>query len=486
MNPQLLSDGQPVDPSDERLVAYLDGELDIVDRDQLEQELVDDVALRTRLQELQRGWDLLDELPDATPSEKLVETTMELVISDLTKASRTNRKWWQRVPLVVPLAVVCSLSAALGYGFVELRRQAAFDRELDDLRLVENLDAYLDGSDLKLMRTLAGNADWRRVVDALKIGESNSSVVTDNPAIAKTDDQRLLHLSEMPDQELGSLAAAWASFQNFNDATRAKIRRTAETVSLQTDADELLATMKDYSLWKASLPTELIDAIEGNTSASPIEGTEPLSRDDAIEQAITLTQERTRRESSRLLSESTIKTIMSLLEHILKQRLEDPASPTSIAKARAEKWAYERYAGHVDHERIQNMLMAALTDDGRPRPTSYLKVPGMNDKELELLEIWLPSEDLRNLDILSGDVPMLRASALKTWAAAAVSRSTEHVEMSVLDSYRMLSDGERQRYDLGPPEGLQRKLTENQRDRRYSRRGGGRSSRSSTTESDHE
>ena len=64
MSTETIADERPVDPDDELLVAYLDGELDSEMRSDLEQRLMDDASLRSRLQTLQRGWDWLDELPD--------------------------------------------------------------------------------------------------------------------------------------------------------------------------------------------------------------------------------------------------------------------------------------------------------------------------------------------------------------------------------------------------------------------------------------
>ena len=62
----LLTDDDRVDPDDELLVAYLDGELSDAQRDSVEQRLVKEVGFRARLQALQSGWDWLEDLPDET------------------------------------------------------------------------------------------------------------------------------------------------------------------------------------------------------------------------------------------------------------------------------------------------------------------------------------------------------------------------------------------------------------------------------------
>ena len=77
----------PVDRDDEQLVAYLDGELSGKERAELEDRLINEESLRLRLQGLQRGWDMLDVLPAPVTDERSVQTTLEMVVRDLTRAS---------------------------------------------------------------------------------------------------------------------------------------------------------------------------------------------------------------------------------------------------------------------------------------------------------------------------------------------------------------------------------------------------------------
>src|SRR5690606_2215355 len=83
-----LSDDSPVDELDERLVAYLDGELEPEDRKALEVQLGRDADLRARLRTLQDGWELLDALPLATPSPVLLESTLRMAAIEATDQGR--------------------------------------------------------------------------------------------------------------------------------------------------------------------------------------------------------------------------------------------------------------------------------------------------------------------------------------------------------------------------------------------------------------
>ena len=51
------------DQTYEQLVAYLDGELDAESSLQVERRLAEDAEFRRELRQLQRAWDMLDELP---------------------------------------------------------------------------------------------------------------------------------------------------------------------------------------------------------------------------------------------------------------------------------------------------------------------------------------------------------------------------------------------------------------------------------------
>ena len=57
MNASTISDNAPLDPDDELLVAYLDGELQRQEQSDLENRLLTNEKLRLRLQQLQTGWD---------------------------------------------------------------------------------------------------------------------------------------------------------------------------------------------------------------------------------------------------------------------------------------------------------------------------------------------------------------------------------------------------------------------------------------------
>ena len=148
----------PLDPTiQERLVAYLDGELDAEESRRVEELLVSDPRVRSALQRLDRTWELLDELDAPAVREGLTRTTLEMVAVAAAKdaeaaraeAPRRRRRTW--------LLAAASLTAAVLAGFLAVLalRPDANRQLLRDLPLLENLDQYREIDSLEFLRLLA-------------------------------------------------------------------------------------------------------------------------------------------------------------------------------------------------------------------------------------------------------------------------------------------------------------------------------------------
>ncbi len=75
---------------EERLVAYLDGELDAEASRRVEELLAADPQVRRRLQRLDHTWQLLDELDTSQVSESFSQTTLEMVAVAAAEDARQN------------------------------------------------------------------------------------------------------------------------------------------------------------------------------------------------------------------------------------------------------------------------------------------------------------------------------------------------------------------------------------------------------------
>jgi hypothetical protein len=130
---------RPVDPVDQMLITYLDGELDEPAAAELEARLADDVNLRGRLLEFQKTWDMLDEVSRTTPQDNFVHSTIEMVVA------RSGRKKtrWHRWPIRVALMLVAiAVPAFAGFNVVRYLQMQPYRQFVANLEFWENVDMY--------------------------------------------------------------------------------------------------------------------------------------------------------------------------------------------------------------------------------------------------------------------------------------------------------------------------------------------------------
>ncbi len=466
MSAASLSDDRPVDPDDESLVAYLDGELAAEDRDALERRLLEEDALRGRLRELQHSWDLLEELPSATPNEKMVESTLEMVVSDVVRAS-PERPMWHKVrgPLVVFAALL--LPPLVAFGAVAWKRTADYRRELEMLAVAENVDAYLQADDLELMRELATNERWNRMILAARevglIPYDTSPIVASVPV-----GERESTLEALDADQRSRLATRWDRFQQLAPETRQRVEATHRQVRQQTDAASLVRTMKDYSAWKETLRPRLTDDMEGRSKEAR---TDAARRSAAIEMAITDTIRDLTERSGMALDDATAREIYHVLEEIVRMRLRSGDSATSALVDYLEERS-RNVAEMIDEDPRDIATRSAIVvilraDSGRrpfrfgpPLPDDLEPVTPLSHDELEWIRVVLPREEQRRLDLIAGD-DSGRLAYLRAWAEEAFQRTSPYQRRRDEHStrYFALPAGLRDRVDLDDPAKLARHLS---------------------------
>ena len=138
------------------LIAYLDGELDTEATHQLEERLSEDADLRRRLQQHQAAWDLLDELPNPRVDERFAQTTVEMVAgSAKDEVDQAQHRAGRRRRVVWLLGCSLTLAAAIGgYALTTLVTSLPNRRLVEDLPVLENLDAYRHAEDIEFLRAL--------------------------------------------------------------------------------------------------------------------------------------------------------------------------------------------------------------------------------------------------------------------------------------------------------------------------------------------
>jgi anti-sigma factor RsiW len=160
-------DGVEPTPDQQSLVAYLDGELDADNTRRVEARLAEDNDYRQLLQQLQRSWDLLDDLPQQGADEVLTRTTVEMV------ALKTANEVQQQQPQLtrrrrtrqILMAGVGLTGLLLGYFGIQSWLDRPNRKFLEDLPVIERVDLYEYVDELAFLEALAEEGLFDEDVD---------------------------------------------------------------------------------------------------------------------------------------------------------------------------------------------------------------------------------------------------------------------------------------------------------------------------------
>ncbi len=146
----------PATPLEERLVAYLDGELDAQESQAVEELVSRDPQARETLERLERTWHLLDALPRSEVGDQFTQSTLEMVTvaaEDEARQQAARRPWRHARQWLLGLsgAVVAALA---GYLAVAAWAPDPNRTLLEDLPVIEDLDEYRQIDDIEFLRLL--------------------------------------------------------------------------------------------------------------------------------------------------------------------------------------------------------------------------------------------------------------------------------------------------------------------------------------------
>ncbi|HVU87177.1 MAG TPA: hypothetical protein VHD36_07645 [Pirellulales bacterium] len=150
----LSDDGGP--ELEQQLVGYLDGELDSQEARRVEEALAADPRIREEVWQLERSWQLLEELPRTQVDESFTRSTVEMIalkaeedlVAIQAEAPRHKRRAW------LIAAGLMAVAAAAGFFAVAVIGDRADEQLLRDLPVVENLDQYRAVEDIEFLRML--------------------------------------------------------------------------------------------------------------------------------------------------------------------------------------------------------------------------------------------------------------------------------------------------------------------------------------------
>ena len=238
----------PPGPLQEKLVAYLDGELDADTAQELENLLATDPAARDEMQQLDQAWEMLDNLPRAEVDEAFTHSTIEMVAVSaeeeverhLSEGPLRRRRQW--------LIGVGSLLAALGLGFLSVAAlwPDANEQLLADLPVLERLDQY------RQVQTVG--VDFLRRLDERDLLPTSATVSHSEPT-SLADRQMLVE--QMSPAEKESLLRRQQRFAEFEPGEQQRLRSLHEEIQQDPQAASLRGTLAAYYDWLLQLsPSE--------------------------------------------------------------------------------------------------------------------------------------------------------------------------------------------------------------------------------------
>ncbi|MDV6033991.1 MAG: hypothetical protein F9B45_28645 [Phycisphaera sp. RhM] len=345
----LLTDDEPVDPDDELLVAYLDDELDDAERKAVEKRLVAETEFQRRLQTLQSGWEWLDELPSESTNEKLVESTIELLVADIIPEKKSQAGWVSQHWRHLVFAALLLAGFAAGAIGVSIANRIALRNDLAELAIAEDHEAYKLGDNFSFFYQLAYNPRWQNMIETMEqVGQREMAPASVVASIPLGD--RDAALQSLPTETREKLVVRWEAYRGYSEETKQELRRIAKEVRNAKDSEKLLRTMKAASVWIESVGEELRDDLQSGDEAV---------RQNAIDLAIDITMNDLARDSGKLISEETSDRIYLWLQWLLTQRLEQiPGLAAGIERGKAMLKEQGR-----DEQWAEYFMLRAMVDD---------------------------------------------------------------------------------------------------------------------------
>jgi len=144
---------EQTDDVQQQLVAYLDGELEDVERQQVERRLADDGEFRGRLKHLQETWDMLDHLTRPDIPNSFTRTTIEVVAASTERDNLVATQQIARRRSIGRWGGISACVAAAVIGFFVVSQAASRDERIliENLEMVNNIDYYKQIPDVEFL-----------------------------------------------------------------------------------------------------------------------------------------------------------------------------------------------------------------------------------------------------------------------------------------------------------------------------------------------
>ncbi len=267
---QQLIDENVFEPTevDQKLTAYLDGELDPDEAIEIEQQLHADPECLAKLQAFQRTWDFFDAIPVEVADNSFVRTTMEIVIADVKTgmnhssglAANTEngiRVLGKRVLRGLAIATIPLILLGGSFAFTRKIQTTPHRTLIQNLPLIENLDRYnrvdfnlefLNALDQQELFAESRELTAQGLTD-LSDGDSQYPTPkspSDEEEYFKMESERLASMSPSKRREIQRL---FEEFQKLSPEQAKKAIRFHESLMEHPDRVRLIRTLNHYYSW---------------------------------------------------------------------------------------------------------------------------------------------------------------------------------------------------------------------------------------------
>lgn len=242
-----------IDFSDfDELTAYLDGELDETQTQEVENRLGRDSKYLAEMQSLQKTWDLLDTLPVQEPGGSFTKTTMEMIVGDAVSIAKNRRKRTAFLGRIAIISLLPIVFFATAYG-VARRLQTDSDRRLiENLSVIENHNKYDSiNCSLEFLESIRGVDFFQKPTVIVENGNEIEVAYEDDSAgsIPVEYDQRAAYVKSLDIEKKISLKGKFEDFEKKTEAERERFSEFDLKLQAQGNRQQLLSTLTGFYDW---------------------------------------------------------------------------------------------------------------------------------------------------------------------------------------------------------------------------------------------
>ena len=247
----------------EEIVAYLDGELTPEECERVEARLSSDDSYRRELQEMDRAWHALEQLPQATVSDDFARTTIEMVTvaAELDLTEQTMALPQLRRKRTLLLTAICATAATVGFAATQLFVPDANRVLVNDLPVIQQLDTLtqIDSVEyLRELRAVVNSRWWQDHQEEITPEVEQFQAISSEPA-----EERQRRVEQLELAEQSELQIRLERFLAMNPAAQDRLRELNHSIVAADDADELQQALVAYGHWLASkTPGERAELLE--------------------------------------------------------------------------------------------------------------------------------------------------------------------------------------------------------------------------------